>query len=419
MREAMREPVLGFPLGLPTSDADARLFGRDAAAAKSPDAQKLGDSFPMFALRLPYLTTLRTAARILAVDMLAAAEEGDGERATRDAEAAMALSVHAQEGRLLVGDLVGEAIRQMALQRMTAMLEWKSALFSDAQLARMQAAAMGVPDALQHVNLDTERLYFEDVVQRLYTDDGNGDGLFRPTASQLGALGVLNGPQAVRPDHSRGMDDRLVSAASHVIAPAAAMYVAGRREMLELYETMISRYEQDASLPLRDMEHAKGIISDAELGRMMMHPSERIRWYLVAYMTPALGQVSHAFAIDRAQCLATATAFAAERYRRAHGAWPVDAACLVPEFMPRVPEDPWSGKPVLMSTDGDGFRIWSVGRDGVDDRGDLTRHVPEFVGQRELASTTNPNVQIPPGAGPTVDWVWFAPRGNLERWKER
>jgi len=419
MREAMREPVLGFPLGLPTSDADARLFGRDAAAAKSPDAQKLGDSFPMFALRLPYLTTLRTAARILAVDMLAAAEEGDGERATRDAEAAMALSVHAQEGRLLVGDLVGEAIRQMALQRMTAMLEWKSALFSDAQLARMQAAAMGVPDALQHVNLDTERLYFEDVVQRLYTDDGNGDGLFRPTASQLGALGVLNGPQAVRPDHSRGMDDRLVSAASHVIAPAAAMYVAGRREMLELYETMISRYEQDASLPLRDMEHAKGIISDAELGRMMMHPSERIRWYLVAYMTPALGQVSHAFAIDRAQCLATATAFAAERYRRAHGAWPVDAACLVPEFMPRVPEDPWSGKPVLMSTDGDGFRIWSVGRDGVDDRGDLTRHVPEFVGQRELASTTNPNVQIPPGAGPTVDWVWFAPRGNVERWKER
>ncbi len=416
MREATREPILGFPVGLPTSDADARLFGRDAAAAKSPDAQQLIDSFPMFDLRLPYLATLRTAARILAVDMLAAAEEVDGERATRDAEAAMALSAHAQEGRILVGDLVGAAIRQMALQRMTAMLEWKRALFSDAQLARMQAAAMGVPEALQHVNLDTERLCFEDVVQRLYTDDGNGDGLFRPTVSQLGALGVLNGPQAVRPDDSRGMDDRLVSAASHVIAPAAAMYVAGRREMLERYESLISRYEEDATLPLRDMDHAKGIISDEELGMMKMNPQEQIHWYLVAYLTPALGQLSHAFAIDRAQCLATATAFAAERYRRVHGAWPMDAASLVPDFMPRVPEDPWSGKPVLISADGDGFRIWSVGRDGVDDRGDLTRHIPEFVGQPELASTTNPNVQIPPGAGPTIDWVWFAPRGNLERW---
>ena len=416
MREATRQPILGFPVGLPTSDADARLFGRDAAVAKSPDAQQLIDSFPMFDLRLPYLATLRTAARILAVDMLAAAEEVDGERATRDAEAAMALSAHAQEGRLLVGDLVGAAIRQMALQRMTAMLEWKRALFSDAQLARMQAAAMGVPDALQHVNLDTERLCFEDVVQRLYTDDGNGDGLFRPTVSQLGALGVLNGPQAVRPDGSRGMDDRLVSAASRVIAPAAAMYVAGRREMLELYETMISRYEQDAALPLRDMEHAKGIISDAELGRMMMHPSERIRWYLVAYMTPALGQLSHAFAIDRAQCLATATAFAAERYRRVHGAWPMDAASLVPDFMQSVPEDPWSGKPVLMSNDGDGFRIWSVGRDGVDDRGDLTRRIPTFVGQPEEAlASTNPDVQVQEDH-PNIDWVWFAPRGTLERW---
>ena len=151
-----------------------------------------------------------------------------------------------------------------------------------------------------------------------------------------------------------------------------------------------------------------------------MHPSERIRWYLVAYMTPALGQLSHAFAIDRAQCLATATAFAAERYRRAHGAWPVDAACLVPEFMQSVPEDPWSGKPVLMSNDGDGFRIWSIGRDGVDDRGDLTRRVPTAFGkpQGPLASTI-PDVQVPqfaPTDAPTTDWVWFAPRRNLERW---
>jgi hypothetical protein len=373
----------------------------------------------MFGLRLPYLANLRTAGRILAVDMVAAAEEGDGERATRDAEAAMALSMHAQEGRLLVSDLVGMAIRRVALERMTAVLEWKPALLSNAQLARMQAAAMGVPDALQHVNLDAERVAFEDVVQRMYTDDGNGDGLFRPTTAQLGALGVINGPQAARPDGSTGMDDRLVSAASHVIAPAAAMYVAGRRETLERYETLISRYEQDAALPLREMDHATGIISDQELGMMMMKPQERIHWYLVAYLTPALGSVSHACAVDRAVCLSTATAFAAERYRRVHGAWPMDAASLVPDFMSRVPEDPWSGKPVLMSADGDGFRIWSVGRDGVDDRGDLTRHIPEFVGQPELASTTNPDVQIPPGAGPTIDWVWFAPRGNLDRWKQR
>ncbi len=419
MREATRQPILGFPVGLPTSDADARLFGKDQAQTSTTTSQESNDQFPMLELRLPYLTNLRMAARMLAVDMLAAAEEGDGERATRDAEAVIALSVLAQEGRVLVGDLVGRAIRRVALERMTAVLEWKPSLLSDSQLARMQAAAMSVPAALQHLNLDTERMMFADLVQRMYTDDGNGDGLFRPTTSQLGRLNFLDVPRTLRArsDRSGGLDDRLVSAASHVIAPAAAMYVAGRRETLERYESLISRYEEDATLPLREMDHAKGIISDEELWMMKMNPQEQIHWCVVAYLTPTLGQGgSKAFAIDRAVCLATATAFAAERYRRVHGAWPVDATNLVPEFMQSVPEDPWSGKPVLMSNDGDGFRIWSVGRDGVDDRGDLTRRIPTFVGQPEEAlASTNPDVQVQEDH-PNIDWVWFAPRGTLERW---
>ncbi|MCX5639238.1 MAG: hypothetical protein NT059_00265 [Planctomycetota bacterium] len=44
-----------------------------------------------------------------------------------------------------------------------------------------------------------------------------------------------------------------------------------------------------------------------------------------------------------------------------------------------------------MSSDADGFRIWSIGRDGVDDRGDLTICIPAVLG-------------------------WFAPRGDFTRW---
>ena len=134
---------------------------------------------------------------------------------------------------------------------------------------------------------------------------------------------------------------------------------------------------------------------------------------------PALSKACHAYAQDRAWATAATTACAAARFHRDTGAWPTCAEDLVPRYMASVPEDPWTGSPVRVAGNEADFRIWSVGRDGVDDRGDLTRHIPEFVGQPELASTTNPNVQIPPGAGPTVDWVWFAPRGNLERWKER
>ncbi len=418
LRDATRRPVFGFPIGVPVSEADARLLGKRLLPSAS--SSSAASEFPMFSILLPHLAQLRTAARILAVDMFAAAEIGDGERATRDAEAGIALSIHAQEGRFLVNDLVGVSLRRMTLGRMMALLEWKPELFTDSQLARMQAAAMSVPAQLQHLNLDSERLGFNDVVQRMYTDNGNGDGWFRPSLAQMEALGLAMALGETNPDAPGDMTQRMAAASGVILAPFAALYVAGRRDMLDRYNTIISRYEEDASLPLRDFDHSRGAESDNEIETMMGGTTERWRWCLVSFLTPALGKASHVSAVGRAVCLATATGYAAERYRRAHGAWPNAASDLVPAFMATVPEDPWSGKPVLMSSDADGFRIWSIGRDGVDDRGDLTICIPAVLGENPGESaSTNPDVRVPwnaPQNGPTTDWVWFAPRGDFTRW---
>ncbi len=418
LRDATRRPVFGFPIGVPVSEADARLLGKRLLPSAS--SSSAASEFPMFSILLPHLAQLRTAARILAVDMFAAAEIGDGERATRDAEAGIALSIHAQEGRFLVNDLVGVSLRRMTLGRMMALLEWKPELFTDSQLARMQAAAMSVPAQLQRLNLDSERLGFNDVVQRMYTDNGNGDGWFRPSLAQMEALGLAMALGETNPDAPGDMTQRMTAASGVILAPLAALYVAGRRDMLDRYNTIISRYEEDASLPLRDFDHSRGAESDNEIEMMMGGTTDRWRWCLVSFLTPALGKASHMSAVGRAVCLATATGYAAERYRRAHGAWPNAASDLVPAFMATVPEDPWSGKPVLMSSDADGFRIWSIGRDGVDDRGDLTICIPAVVGEHPGESaSTNPDVRVPwnaPQNGPTTDWVWFAPRGDFTRW---
>ena len=420
LRDTTRRPVFGFPIGVPVSEADARLLGKRLLPSASSSSAASASEFPMFSILLPHLAPLRTAARILAVDMFAAAEIGDGERATRDAEAGIALSIHAQEGRFLVNDLVGVAMRRMTLGRMIALLEWKPELFTDSQLARMQAAATSVPAQLQHLNLDSERLGFNDVVQRMYTDNGNGDGWFRPSLAQMEALGLAMALGETNPDAPGDMTQRMAAASGVILAPFAALYVAGRRDMLDRYNTIISRYEEDASLPLRDFDHSRGAESDNEIETMMGGTTERWRWCLVSFLTPALGKASRVSAVGRAVCLATATGYAAERYRRAHGAWPNAASDLVPAFMATVPQDPWSGKPVLMSSDADGFRIWSIGRDGVDDRGDLTICIPAVVGEHPGESaSTNPDVRVPwnaPQNGPTTDWVWFAPRGDFTRW---
>jgi hypothetical protein len=78
-----------------------------------------------------------------------------------------------------------------------------------------------------------------------------------------------------------------------------------------------------------------------------------------------------------------ATAIAAERYRRAHaGTLPPSLEALVPGFLPRVPEDPYSGQPLVLKTGADGHTIYSLDSDRRDDGGILygfgaaqTKHV--------------------------------------------
>ncbi|MDB6076516.1 MAG: hypothetical protein JWO82_263 [Akkermansiaceae bacterium] len=61
---------------------------------------------------------------------------------------------------------------------------------------------------------------------------------------------------------------------------------------------------------------------------------------------------------------------AVERYRLKHGHVPETLDRLVPEFLPAVPEDPFSGKPLRYRVKSDGSPwIWSYGINAVDDEG--------------------------------------------------
>jgi hypothetical protein len=78
-----------------------------------------------------------------------------------------------------------------------------------------------------------------------------------------------------------------------------------------------------------------------------------------------------------------ATAIAVERYRRAHGgALPPSLETLLPGFLARVPEDPYSGRPLVLKPAPDGYTIYSLDSDRRDDGGILygfgavqTKHV--------------------------------------------
>ena len=57
-------------------------------------------------------------------------------------------------------------------------------------------------------------------------------------------------------------------------------------------------------------------------------------------------------------------------YRQTHnGAWPDSLDALVPGILPAIPLDPFDGKPMRYARAGNGWKVWSVGEDNVDNGG--------------------------------------------------
>jgi hypothetical protein len=65
----------------------------------------------------------------------------------------------------------------------------------------------------------------------------------------------------------------------------------------------------------------------------------------------------------------TPVLFALAAYRADHGSYPAELAALVPEYLPDVPEDLFSGEPLRYRREEAGYLLYSVGPDGKDDGG--------------------------------------------------
>ena len=400
--KATKRPVFGFPVGVAVSDDDAALLWRNSqsnsisnAAIDNSDVDKPDRSeFPSYNILLPQFAILRQAVRIIASDMMMAVEKADGERATRDAEAIIALSIHAQEGRILIGDLVGMSIRSIVVNRILMALEWKPNTFTDSQLKRLQNALRSVPPALERPDFTYERLMFEDIVQRLYTDDGHGDGRFAPQWKQLRLISALESVSAGNHGKEQGATTQFTLLASWLSQPFAFYAIAGRKEALDHYDASIKRLASQPNDSLNDAVTESAIADEKFVESMTAYGA---RFFLEGLLMPALGEVAFNFQIERANRDACVISIAAELYHRANKKWPASAKDLAPLCNDNAPRDSWNGKPILMETDANGFRMWSVGRDGVDNRGNLEK-----------------STQVKD----SVDWVWLAPRGNLQRWEE-
>ncbi len=86
-------------------------------------------------------------------------------------------------------------------------------------------------------------------------------------------------------------------------------------------------------------------------------------------LVPAVVQIFEAENRVRMRRLTTITGFAILEYRAVNGACPTTLNDLVPEYLPTVPQDVYTGEALKYTNDGAHFRVYAIGKNRLDEGG--------------------------------------------------
>ncbi len=385
LAEAAAKPALGYAIDtmLPPEDADICPL----AALRTPSTT---EAAPLLFVLLPYLTSFRTAAKLLASDALLASTTNDGARCTRDLLAILGMSIHVEEGNTLISQLVGSGLRSLACQRLVMVLESRPHALTDAQLQQLAATLRDFPDSAFQLELSTETLVIEDMLQRMYSDDGNGDGLFNPHSADP-ILTTLTPVDRTDGAPATATSDTLAALA----APFGALVMASRKETLEACTSLYEKTELQSTLPLWKQNFEFKDEFERTMNASLVAQS---KWVIPRLLIPAVARTATTRRLCEGEVRAAQLAIALEQYRRAHdGHWPATLSALAPEYLAHVPLDPYTGEALNYALVDSNARVWSVGANKTNEHGAIDARSNMGGGQ--------------------ADWLWFASGKGLERWR--
>lgn len=350
IREAATLRALGFILTAtldPALDSNAGSFPPDAL----PPVPALSGNPPLLNTLMPYLGAARVFTRHLALDAVIAAERGDAETVVANVRTMLHLAVQSRPGSAIT-QLVAIVIAEWAAEITGDVLHRHAGLLTDKQLSTLDA--LFAEQALGgRITLDTtgERMFFDDMLQRIYSDDGKGDGhITSAGVKELWRMGSGGTP----------------GLAYRIVAPLSVNTFGTRRECAEFYELVMGRFESAIAEPFWKFDD-----TGFEQFQDEIEADDTLRGGLkmVQTLVPMLTQPYAASERCTQVVNAIRTTVALERHRLRTGAYPPTLSVLPADLLAAVPFDRYTGEPLQYRLGLDGPMLYSVGVDRDDDRG--------------------------------------------------
>jgi hypothetical protein len=372
MREAGAKPVLGFVFGVHGSADDRKLF----PGVNLSDYEK---EPPMYYPR-PYL--LQGIPIFLRKDDELAMQDRDSGRFMSDIAAMLGIAGQFHQVEM---SNTGLSVRIEAIHEINIAITRQPNLLNDMELQTLAHEIANFGDPAELSDLQQDKLRFYDVIQRNYTDDGNGNGRLTPEGTP------------------RMWEPFVVTtrAEMFMLGPWIMALTASRSQTVDLYERWAQLADADLHKPLRESPvTAADKLREAKSGNY---------WEYHRYLTFDHSNVTLYWPRRNAEVLlgerdGAEVGLALEVFHRHHGQYPQSLHELVPALLPEIPIDRITGDPVKYRVINGKPIVYSVGVDHKDDGG----RPPIVHGESEnLAAARWPE---PGQAGKPVsdgDWVLY------------
>jgi hypothetical protein len=393
LRAAAARPHLGYEVGFSVAEVDQVLLG-----SFETDPPEFGAAHPhLFQILLPHLQALRSGARLLHADTYRALEAGDGTAAYEDVVAILGMSRQIGESPFLVGGLVAMAVEGFACDAIGQVMAQRPDLWTDRQLADLAHQLAGRQFDVDSW-LESERTAQYDMIQRVYTDNGRGDG--RITYAGLAYLGqwMDNDAGYYLPSESHTpFHNRAIALAM----PIAVGAVASRAAIEQKTDHLFALAANDMQTPLWE----QGPDYADELYRL--EKKSWAKYGLVLRLFPAVQAMERAVVQADGRTDGAMIGLALELYRRETGAWPKTLDELAPRWIPALPVDRINGGPLGYRIVDDRSLVYSLGVDSDDDGGRLPENCH---GDRWKYNVGPPDSRATDG-----DWViWSTVRSEVQ-----
>ncbi len=287
------------------------------------------------------LSSYRTLAFAMRWQIRYEAYKGNIDSAMKDCIVLQKLGIHLQGKGLLIEQLVGAAIEALAHSEILKILDRIDVPAETLKTVQNELAKqfeMSEPI----INLEAEKVFLYDKIQRNFTDDGNGDGrvLLRGLPYAINGwkdfIGFMRFSYPSRREVVANIDSYFEEIDRFLGKTPSDL------KNLGIYENKTGGFEQTGPLLLRSL----GYSSFIRISQMS--------WRLETHRRGVL------------------TIAAILRYRKALGQYPDNLKELVSTgYLDSLPIDPFSGSPLLYRNAKDGFVLYSIGEDFKDDGGVL------------------------------------------------